>query len=297
MHINSRLFLPLLTIISSLLAANGQNCSYGGRTGICINTNLTKCNGILVSSGCTGSRNIGCCLTSNKQKRSNNGVGQSCSDGNRTGTCIDTDVSSCSNGTLVSNRCPGGKNVKCCLRSSSPTGSNNGVGQSCSDGNRTGTCIDTDVSSCSNGTLISNRCPGGKNVKCCINGKSPLQPNNLLAMAEYAADYAREHANPSTTRRCARYVGNALIAAGFQIEVKDACYYHSEGILSSVGFRLLPSRPATLKKGDIAVYECNRTHEYGHIQIYDGYGWYSDFRQNNEIIYSSDIPPIHYYRI
>jgi len=63
-------------------------------------------------------------------------------------------------------------------------------------------------------------------------------------------------------------------------------------------FTPLPSRPISLTKGDITIHTCTNDHGYGHIQIYDGKRWYSDFVQKNNVnVYKTNPPPVYYYRI
>jgi len=129
-------------------------------------------------------------------------------------------------------------------------------------------------------------------------GSSSGSKSAKLKKAEAAADYARNHAEPKSTGWCARYVANALENAGFSFTRQaSACQYHTNGTLKGMGFVLQSSRPNPLKKGDIAVHGCNSSHVDGHIQIYDGNKWYSDFVQNTENIMSTNVPPIYYYRI
>ncbi len=126
------------------------------------------------------------------------------------------------------------------------------------------------------------------------NGKK----SDILKKAEAASDYARNHAHSSSTGWCAKYVADALENAGFSFTRQgSACMYHTNGILNGMGFALQSGKPNTLKKGDVAVHGCNSSWPHGHIQIYDGSKWYSDFVQNSEYVYRSNSPPIYYYRI
>ncbi len=120
-----------------------------------------------------------------------------------------------------------------------------------------------------------------------------------LKKAEAASDYARNHALASSISWCLKYVDDALqYGGGFSYTRKNsACQMHTDGVLKNLGFTLQSGKPNPLKKGDVAVHRCNAYHEHGHIQIYDGSTWYSDFKQANEYVYSSNSPPIYYYRI
>lgn len=128
-------------------------------------------------------------------------------------------------------------------------------------------------------------------------GSSGGNKSAALKKAEAAADYAKSKAHPKSTGWCAKYVANALQNAGFSFTRQgSACFYHTKGILKGMGFTNI-SKPGSLRKGDIAVHGCNGAHPHGHIQIYNGGKWYSDFAQNSVNVYSSNSPPVYYYRI
>jgi len=134
---------------------------------------------------------------------------------------------------------------------------------------------------------------GGSNPQPCTNCSDKLKK------AQNASDYARNHALAKSISLCLKYVDDALqYGGGFSYTRKNgACQMHTDGVLKSLGFTLLSGKPNPLKKGDVAVHGCNNSHPYGHIQIYDGSTWYSDFKQTSEYVYSSNSPPIYYYRI
>jgi len=128
---------------------------------------------------------------------------------------------------------------------------------------------------------------------------SNTNKSSLLKKAEAAADYARDH-NQTTVSGgwCLRAVDDALQYGGglSYTRLSDAYLMHTTGLLTRLGFTELPGKPNPLKKGDICVTENNWKYESGHIQIYDGNNWYSDFRQYNEFVYYDYQPPNHYYR-
>ena len=104
------------------------------------------------------------------------------------------------------------------------------------------------------------------------------------------------HCQPQTTHKCARYVADALEAGGFSfIRQEKACEYHTNGILTGMGYREI-KKQNSYRKGDITVTECNSAHTAGHIAMWSGSAWISDFRQSSEFVYGSNQPPVHYYR-
>ena len=100
-------------------------------------------------------------------------------------------------------------------------------------------------------------------------------------------------ATPQSRGVCATAVREALDAGGFKTAdgqtvtqaFKDknlagsAYMYDSNGILSSIGFsKIDPNTPPAT--GDIEVFGSSRKSPHGHIQVYNGNNWVSDFNQN-----------------
>lgn len=106
--------------------------------------------------------------------------------------------------------------------------------------------------------------------------------------------YVIAHAHKKSQGRCAAYVRQAINSAGFYNRSgKDhgsAYMYHSNGIMASMGFKLVCSgvqkdysTPAGLKTGDVIVWDRVPNHKHGHISITinDSGKQCSDFIQNN----------------
>ena len=101
--------------------------------------------------------------------------------------------------------------------------------------------------------------------------------------ARIAADYATSHAGSSSVGACAKYVANALQNAGFSFTRQPSAYmYHTNGILTNMGFKSIQG--GNPQKGDVYVEGGTNTHPHGHIAIYDGNNWVSDFIQNSDIL-------------
>lgn len=97
--------------------------------------------------------------------------------------------------------------------------------------------------------------------------------------AAKASMEAYKKANAKSTGYCARYVSNALLSSGFKFSKKEHAYeYHTDGVLSNLGFRRTPYTGSN-QIGDIMVFGKTPKHPSGHIQIYSPNGWVSDFRQ------------------
>ncbi|OOS22938.1 CHAP domain-containing protein [Moraxella pluranimalium] len=96
-----------------------------------------------------------------------------------------------------------------------------------------------------------------------------------------AAKFASRAAHSSSLKKCALYVRRALQAAGYQFTPQVSAYmYASNGILANAGFVKLKNDGYVPQVGDVAVFNRTSRNPHGHIQIYDGNQWVSDFRQN-----------------
>jgi hypothetical protein len=98
-----------------------------------------------------------------------------------------------------------------------------------------------------------------------------------------AADFARNHA-PGSKGRCARFVANALESIGLNFQRQSSAYmYHTNGVLKDMGFGVVSQGQSgyTAQKGDVCVINKFGSHKHGHICIFDGQNWVSDFVQKN----------------
>ena len=109
-----------------------------------------------------------------------------------------------------------------------------------------------------------------------------------------ACQWCQSHANTSSTHYCARYVreaimnGGKLKMSGWPGLAKD---YHLKGFLSKNGFKYLGELTPDYgpEPGDICVYyqDSNKSNP-GHICMWTGIQWCSDFKQKNMVVYSSN---------
>ena len=112
---------------------------------------------------------------------------------------------------------------------------------------------------------------------------SILNSNSAPAIA---AAQASRVALSRSSGYCARYVRKALQTAGYEFTPNPSAYqYASRGTLSSAGFSKI-SNNMQPQVGDVVVYDRSSKHPHGHIQIFDGADWVSDFRQNSISPYS-----------
>ena len=104
------------------------------------------------------------------------------------------------------------------------------------------------------------------------------------------------NAHQSSTGWCAAYVADALVAGGFRFTRQASAYmYRTNGILKGIGYKEF-SKPSSFQKGDITVTDRNKAHPHGHMAMWSGSHWISDFVQRSEYVYGSYQPKVYYFR-
>ena len=105
-----------------------------------------------------------------------------------------------------------------------------------------------------------------------------------------------DNGNPKSelksTGKCAKYISNALDSGGIKIARKESAYQHGEPLKDS-GFKSIknyehkdgdtyemPERYVP-KKGDVSVLDKTEKHRDGHMAMYNGEQWKSDFKQKD----------------
>lgn len=111
-------------------------------------------------------------------------------------------------------------------------------------------------------------------------GGECVMPSAGSSKAAVAANTAAARAHSSSTGYCARYVANALEAAGYKFPRQPYAYMYAHGPLEQAGFTRIPNNTPPMA-GDIAVFTPRPGSKAGHIQIFNGSKWYSDFAQNH----------------
>lgn len=98
----------------------------------------------------------------------------------------------------------------------------------------------------------------------------------MIYDAAAAADYADRSAEPHSRGRCAEYVRKAIKGGG--ITMAHTHWAKDYGpVLKLAGFyEVIGGLP---KKGDVVVIQPAPGHPAGHMAIYDGTRWVSDFKQ------------------
>ena len=99
-----------------------------------------------------------------------------------------------------------------------------------------------------------------------------------------AAEYATEKAEKKSDGMCALYVRKAIIAGGIPLYVgSDAWSY--KYTLPILNFHQV-GKKSEREVGDIVVFQPIGGRKYGHIAIWNGKQWISDFKQRNIIVHS-----------
>lgn len=109
-----------------------------------------------------------------------------------------------------------------------------------------------------------------------------------------AVNYLTAHAHRSTTGYCAKYVRQALEAGGINTKDHPNSAADYVGYMPKFGFNLLFKgygdklpKDYTPQKGDIVVIGRVGKHKHGHIAMYNGEQWISDFKQKSFKIYDT----------
>ena len=96
---------------------------------------------------------------------------------------------------------------------------------------------------------------------------------------EKTVAYVTSHSAPQSRSMCAWYVMKAMWCGGCRVGLIPAYAY--EKTLPQMGFEEIPSKGYKPMKGDISVLPKNDCSSFGHIAIYDGKQWVSDFKQKS----------------
>lgn len=99
-----------------------------------------------------------------------------------------------------------------------------------------------------------------------------------------AAEYATEHAEPKSVGLCALYVRKAINAGGIPLWRCGSAWRYNK-VLSILNFQEVATGEE-LKVGDIVVFQPIGGRKHGHIAIWNGHQWVSDFQQHSIIVHS-----------
>ena len=100
---------------------------------------------------------------------------------------------------------------------------------------------------------------------------------NFSYNPEKTAVYVTNNALSKSHTCCAWFVMRAMQAGGCPIGIYPAYYYSK--VLPKYGFKVIDTK--NYKKGDIIVFPAIKNHIFGHIAIWNGEQWVSDFKQKS----------------
>ncbi len=133
--------------------------------------------------------------------------------------------------------------------------------------------------------------------------KTPNARLNIDKATQYATDnVVSPTTSPNGERACAQHVREALRAGGINIPAAGINAKDYGPVLEKYGFKPLDPTPApnySPMKGDIVVIQNTSASKFGHIAIYNGSNWISDFKQPGfwpSSTYRSERPSYKIYR-
>lgn len=98
---------------------------------------------------------------------------------------------------------------------------------------------------------------------------------------EKAVEYLTANAENHSVKSCALYVRRAIEAGGCPtfLQPPSACDY--DKFLPDLGFIQIDAEGYTPQIGDVVVFSAIKGHKNGHICMYNGKQWVSDFKQRS----------------
>lgn len=98
---------------------------------------------------------------------------------------------------------------------------------------------------------------------------------------EKAVEYITTHAKSHSDSSCALFVRRAIGAGGCPtfLQPTSACDY--DEFLPDLGFSQVDAEGYVPQAGDIVVFSAIKGHKHGHICMYNGRQWVSDFKQRS----------------
>lgn len=117
-----------------------------------------------------------------------------------------------------------------------------------------------------------------------VQGSSSGGSPGSKAAAEFSKKY---NLGTRSTGSCAKYVRSYLMAAGYPLSGWPVAAADYINFLPKYGFTPVQGRATQISPevGDISITQRFGNHKYGHIAIWNGSNWVSDFKQNSVSIY------------
>ena len=90
-------------------------------------------------------------------------------------------------------------------------------------------------------------------------------------MTAKACETLTTNSKEKSIGKCAKYVADALQSAGYKFNRQPSAYmYHTNGILSGMGFECIGRTNSQPQPGDICVINRFSGHPHGHICMFNG---------------------------
>ena len=148
-------------------------------------------------------------------------------------------------------------------------------------------------------TMFINASPsegGGRTTSGSQGQNASLAPSAHNIDKNKIVDYLDEHAQKRSIGQCAAYCRRACEAGGMDTVGHPVGAKDYGPLLLRNGATLVSPHSFVPIKGNVAVFAGSDVHPYGHIAVFDGSQWVSDFKQKNMSPYRSDTPPVTIYR-
>ncbi len=109
-------------------------------------------------------------------------------------------------------------------------------------------------------------------------------PSQAVYSVDKAVKYIDANAHATSQGKCATYVRKAIEAGGGVIPLPRPVDAKDYGpVLAKLGFAKIPAVTYAAQRGDIAVLQPPKGRVSGHIEMFNGSIWVSDFRQKADI--------------
>lgn len=127
----------------------------------------------------------------------------------------------------------------------------------------------------------------------------PEQSTPAPSVLHRLISWLDSHAHLHSTHHCAASVRQGLEAAGIQTAGRPCDAGDYGQFLLQHGARAVDSQSYEPQAGDIAVFDKSDEHPAGHIQVFNGQRWVSDFVQQSFSPYrdQASTPPVTVYRL
>lgn len=142
---------------------------------------------------------------------------------------------------------------------------------------------DTHQPSIDTGTLPLTASPEPGVIETANNMPSEMLVAGTTFDVEKAVEYLDKHAHSNSQGQCAKYVRQAIEAGGLAIADRPLYAKDYGPALTALGFTKVAVEAYTPVKGDIVVLQPPKGQTAGHIEIYNGTTWVSDFVQSQNI--------------